>query len=181
MKKFFIGCLIAFGICVFFWSKLEGMERAIPQTSYLNSAEAKQMKQIISEEAKKYNLPEWIPLTIAEHESRLNPRAVGDKGTSFGLFQLHRGNGLAPDHITDEQLKDPRTNAQIAMPHLAKGYERGVKKGLTELELLKYVANTSGWPGNLGTEWTDKNMAYNTGLENVYNKNKSTMKEQAAK
>jgi len=112
---------------LYFQGESEGMERLMNQTSYVDSEEAKQMKQIITEEAKKVNLPEWIPLTIAEHESRLNPRSVGDNGTSFGLFQLHRGGGLAPDHLTDEQLKDPRTNAQIAMPHLMKGYKRGLR------------------------------------------------------
>ncbi|WP_242223247.1 transglycosylase SLT domain-containing protein [Bacillus cereus group sp. BfR-BA-01380] len=177
MKKFFVGFLVVLGVYMFFRGESEGTERAINQTSYVNSEEAKQMKQIINEEAKKCNIPEWIPLTIAEHESRLNPRTVGDHGTSFGLFQLHRGGGLAPENIPEEELKDPRKNAQIAMPHLAKGYKRGMEKGLTEFELLKYVANTSGWPGNLGTEWTDKNMKYNIGLENVYNKNKGVMKE----
>ena len=28
-----------------------------------------------------------------------------------------------------------------------KGYKRGVQKGLTDFALLKYIANTSGWPG----------------------------------
>ena len=32
------------------------------------------------------------------------------------------------EHLTDDELKDPRTNAQIAMPHLMKGYKRGVQK-----------------------------------------------------
>ncbi|MDM5153020.1 transglycosylase SLT domain-containing protein [Bacillus sp. DX1.1] len=177
MKKFFVGFLVVLGMYLFFRGESEGMEKSTNQMSYVDSEEAKQMKQIIIEEAKKVNLPEWIPLTIAEHESRLNPRSVGDKGTSFGLFQLHRGGGLAPDHLTDEQLKDPRTNAGIAMPHLMKGYKRGLQKGLTDLDLLKYIANTSGWPGNLGTEWTDKNMKYNVGLENVYYRNKGLVKE----
>ncbi|MEH7457429.1 transglycosylase SLT domain-containing protein [Bacillus sp. JJ1127] len=177
MKKFFVGFLVVLGIYLYFQGESEGMERVIKQASYVNPEEAKQMKQIITEEAKKVNLPEWIPLTIAEHESRLNPKSVGDNGTSFGLFQLHRGGGLAPDHFTDEQLKDPRTNAQIAMPHLAEGYKRGVQKGLTDFELLKYIANTSGWPGNLGPEWTDKNMKYNEGLKNVYYRNKGVVKE----
>ncbi|MGI2749630.1 transglycosylase SLT domain-containing protein [Bacillus cytotoxicus] len=177
MKKFFVGFLIVLGMYLYFQGETEGMERLTKQTSYSDSEEAKRMKQIIIEEAKKVNLPEWIPLTIAEHESRLNPRSVGDNGTSFGLFQLHRGGGLAPEHVTDEQLKDPRTNAQIAMPHLLKGYKRGVQKGLTDFALLKYIANTSGWPGNLETEWTDQNMKYNEGLQEVYYRNKGIVKE----
>lgn len=128
VKKFFVGFLVVLGVYLYFQGKSEGMGKLVNETSYVDSEEAKQMKQIIIEEAKKVNLPEWIPLTIAEHESRLNPRSVGDNGTSFGLFQLHRGGGLAPDHLTDDELKDPRTNAQIAMPHLMKGYKRGVQK-----------------------------------------------------
>ena len=146
MKKFFVGFLVVLGVYLYFQGKSEGMDKLVNGTSYVDSEEAKQMKQIIIEEAKKVNLPEWIPLAIAEHESRLNPRSVGDNGTSFGLFQLHR-DGLAPEHLTDDELKDPRTNAQIAMPHLMKGYKRGVQKGLTDFALLKYIANTSGWPG----------------------------------
>ena len=177
VKKFFVGFLVVLGVYLYFQGKSEGMGKLVNETSYVDSEEAKQMKQIIIEEAKKVNLPEWIPLTIAEYESRLNPRSVGDNGTSFGLFQLHRGGGLAPDHLTDDELKDPRTNAQIAMPHLMKGYKRGVQKGLTDFALLKYIANTSGWPGNLGPEWTDNNMKYNIGLEDVYYRNKGVIKE----
>lgn len=173
LKKFFVIFLVFLGIYMIFQNESEGIEK----DQYLNSEEVEQVKQIIAEEAKKYNIPEWIPLTIAEHESGFNPRAVGDNGTSFGLFQLHRGGGLAPDHLTDEQLNDPRINAEIAMPHLARGYREGTEKGLTGFELLKYTANTTGWPGNLGTEWTDKNMEYNAGLEEVYYRNMGVMKE----
>lgn len=45
---------------------------------------------------------------------------------------------------------DSRINTTIAISSMVKSYERGVKKGLQDWELLKYVANTSGWPGNLG-------------------------------
>ncbi|WP_369901433.1 transglycosylase SLT domain-containing protein [Bacillus manliponensis] len=173
MKKFFVIFLVFLGIYMFFRNESEGIE----QEQYLQSEEVKEIKQIITEEAKKHNVPEWIPLTIAEHESRFNPRAIGDNGTSFGLFQLHRGGGLAPEHLTDEQLKDPRTNAEIAMPHLARGYRKGMEKGLTAFELLKYTANTTGWPGNLGPEWTDANMKYNVGLKDVYYRNMGVMKE----
>lgn len=51
---------------------------------------------------------------------------------------------------------------------MVKSYERGVQKGLKDWELLKYVANTSGWPGNLGEDWTDKNTKYNVGLQQSY-------------
>src|SRR5215472_10111421 len=43
-----------------------------------------------------------LALAIAQKESGLNPNAIGDGGTSFGLFQLHIGGqltsaGISPD------------------------------------------------------------------------------------
>ncbi|MGE7881885.1 invasion protein [Bacillus sp. NPDC094077] len=136
-------------------------------TKYEKYKEMKNNKQIISEIASRYGIPDWIPLSIADHETKFNRKAIGDNGTSFGLFQLHRG-GLAPAWLSEESLMDSQTNATIAISNMVKSYERGLKKGLKEWDLLKYVANTSGWPGNLGEEWTDKNTKYNERLEESY-------------
>lgn len=136
-------------------------------TNYEKQKEIKNNKQVISEVAKRYGIPEWIPLSIADHETKFNRKAIGDKGTSFGLFQLHR-DGLAPAQLSEESLMDSQINATIAISNMIKSYERGVKKGLVDWELLKYVANTSGWPGNLGGEWTDNHTKYNIGLEQSY-------------
>ncbi len=46
-------------------------------------------------------------------ESRGNNRAVGDRGTSFGLFQLHRGGELG--NLSPWQAFDPVTNAEVAL------------------------------------------------------------------
>ncbi|MBK5447328.1 invasion protein [Bacillus sp. TH22] len=135
--------------------------------NYEKQKEIKNNKQVISEVAKRYDIPDWIPLSIADHETKFNRKAIGDNGTSFGLFQLHRG-GLAPAQSSEESLVDSRINTTIAISSMVKSYERGVKKGLQDWELLKYVANTSGWPGNLGGEWTDNNTKYNKGLEQSY-------------
>ncbi|EJS76317.1 transglycosylase SLT domain-containing protein [Bacillus cereus] len=136
-------------------------------TNYGKQKEIKNNKQVIGEVAKRYGIPEWIPLSIADHETKFNPKAIGDNGTSFGLFQLHRG-GLAPASLSEESLMDSQINATIAISNMVKSYERGVQKGLKDWELLKYVANTSGWPGNLGEDWTDKNTKYNVGLQQSY-------------
>ncbi|EEL87493.1 invasion protein [Bacillus cereus] len=136
-------------------------------TNYEKQKEIKNNKQVISEVAKRYGIPEWIPLSIADHETKFERKAIGDKGTSFGLFQLHR-DGLAPAQLSEESLMDPQINATIAISNMVKSYKRGVQKGLVDWELLKYVANTSGWPGNLGGEWTDNNTKYNIGLEQSY-------------
>lgn len=106
--------------------------------------------QIIQQESAKYGIPSWIPETIAKGESGLNPNSVGDNGTSFGLFQLHRG-GLAPAGMSDTQLKDPLTNTQIALQTMAPAIKRGQSLGLSGFKLLEYTAFTSAWPGNFGS------------------------------
>ncbi|MED1559046.1 invasion protein [Bacillus paramycoides] len=136
-------------------------------TNYEKEKEIKNNKQVISKVAKRNGIPDWIPLSIADHETKFNRKVIGDNGTSFGLFQLHRG-GLAPAQLSEESLMDSQINATIAISNMVNSYERGVKKGLKDWDLLKYVANTSGWPGNLGGEWTDNNTKYNKGLEQSY-------------
>lgn len=50
-------------------------------------------------------------------ESGLNPQAVGDGGTSFGLYQLHQGGELGS--LTPSQAFDPATNAHVALSTMA--------------------------------------------------------------
>lgn len=47
-------------------------------------------------------------------------------------------------------------------------YKRGLQQKLKGLELLKYVANNSGWPNNKGIQWTDQHTSYNKGLKKVF-------------
>lgn len=61
--------------------------------------------------AAKENGIAWQPVAAIDYrESGLRPNAVGDKGTSFGLAQLHRGGAL-PANISDEQAMDADWNA----------------------------------------------------------------------
>ena len=53
-----------------------------------------QALQTINVAAQRYNLDPNALRAIAFNESGLNPFAVGDNGTSFGLFQLHVGGAL---------------------------------------------------------------------------------------
>ncbi|PGS77208.1 invasion protein [Bacillus cereus] len=126
---------------------------------HTNLAKVRNTIQQISME---HGIPPWIPLSIAFHESKFDSNTVGDKGTSFGLFQLHR-DGLAP-----KDLKNEETNARIAISKMENAYSQGLQQSLKGLELLKYVANTSGWPGNKGAQWTDKHTNYNEGLEQSF-------------
>jgi hypothetical protein len=127
---------------------------------------------IISDTAKRYGIPDFIPLNIAELESSYDEKAAGDKrngiATSHGLFQLHWG-GLAPEGSTKEQLWNPKYNADIAVKNMMPSYNLGVKLGLDNYNLLAFVANRSGWPGRLGVEWTkEKRPDYVKRLKEVY-------------
>lgn len=44
--------------------------------------------------AEHYGVPPAVMFADAQQESGLNPKAVGDQGTSFGLFQEHEGGEL---------------------------------------------------------------------------------------
>jgi TP901 family phage tail tape measure protein len=67
----------------------------------------------IVDAANKYNLDPAAMIAIAEYESGLDPRKIGDHGCSIGLFQLNRCTGVGIGHSVAE-LMDPRKNAMIA-------------------------------------------------------------------
>jgi soluble lytic murein transglycosylase-like protein len=50
-------------------------------------------------------------------ESGGNNKAVGDGGTSFGLFQLHQGGELG--NMSPAQADDPTANAEVAIGQMA--------------------------------------------------------------
>lgn len=113
-------------------------------------------RDIIIQEAHNQSIDPIVPLSIASVESSFDENCTGDNGTSFGLFQLHR-KGLAPDDLSNEQLCDPTTNARIAVSAMKPKYDQAVAQGLTGLDLIKYVAYNSGWPDQLGVQWTETN------------------------
>jgi len=83
------------------------------------SASAKQNAAIVADVARKHGVPPELGIAMMLVESSGNNRAVGDNGTSFGLFQLHKGGMLTAAGLTPEQAFDPRTNADVAMRSLA--------------------------------------------------------------
>lgn len=106
---------------------------------------------------KAYNVPDPIWETVVEVESAWNPRAVGDNGSSFGLFQLHRGGQLG--NLTPEQAYDPATNARVAAPAIASAYNevRGFDPH-TRYYWLKF-AEKSGHPGGNDNDVATQNEA----------------------
>jgi len=83
---------------------------------------------IIDPIAEKYGVPSQLWEVVVKIESDWNPRTVGDNGTSFGLFQLHKG-GQLPEKYNDCTpancaVFDPALNAEIAMPYIAAAWKK---------------------------------------------------------
>jgi len=77
-----------------------------------------QIEGILDTMSVEFNIDHCLIWAIAWHESRWNPQAVGDNGTSFGLFQLHMGGELG--NLTPEEvMAEPALNAFIAVSRLA--------------------------------------------------------------
>jgi hypothetical protein len=58
-------------------------------------------------------IPEYIWWPIVKQESGGNTTAVGDQGTSYGLFQIHYTSPVSP--MKKQQLFNPLYNAQTAV------------------------------------------------------------------
>lgn len=71
------------------------------------------VEQVIYDIAVAEHVDPRLALADAQVESGLSPTAVGDQGTSFGLFQLHRGGELG--NLTPTQAFNPSTNATVAL------------------------------------------------------------------
>lgn len=78
---------------------------------------------VIVSVAKHYKIPPELALAIAQHESGFNTHAVGDNGTSFGLYQLHQGGEL-PAGKDAVWAADPKNNAMVALKVVAQVYHR---------------------------------------------------------
>ena len=89
------------------------MATATPSKTYTTA----EIKQIIDQEARKLGVDPLLAEAVAQNESGGNPNAVGDNGTSFGLFQLHKGGELGS--LTPTQAFDPATNAHVALTEFA--------------------------------------------------------------
>jgi len=87
----------------------------------------------ITNAARVTGVPVEIALALAYHESKLDPNAEGDAGTSFGLFQIKLQTAeIVGFRGSKEELKTPAVNALFALRHLAgliKGY--GIAGGLS--------------------------------------------------
>ena len=72
---------------------------------------------VIVDRANAYGVDPILAIATAYQESGLNTHAVGDGGTSFGLYQLHQGGELG--NLTPDQAFDGWTNADVALSTFA--------------------------------------------------------------
>lgn len=78
--------------------------------------------QVVKKVAKELGVDPVLAVAMMLVESGGNAKAVGDNGTSFGLFQLHKGGMLTSAGLTPEQAYNPETNARVSLKSL-KAYQ----------------------------------------------------------
>lgn len=108
-----------------------------------------------------YGVPTSIWEDVAKTESGLNTNAIGDNGTSFGLFQLHIGGQLPAQYNNNPTaVFDPVLNAQIAMPSIAKAWN-DLKSSFNPNDVgwWQQFAAQSGHPGGSPGNITTNNEA----------------------
>lgn len=109
------------------------------------------MAQLIWQESKKAGADPYAMLATAVVESGLNPKAVGDNGTSFGLYQYHIGGALGsrskewaftPKNIIQDEAKrfaaagvrDGQGAAAVQRPADQAGYASKVDGLISEMK-----------------------------------------------
>ncbi len=118
--------------------------------------------------AMQYGVPDSIWETVADAESGYNVAAVGDNGTSFGLFQLHQGGQLPSQYNNNPRaVFDPRLNAEIAMPAIARAWNnlKGSFNASSQSWWQSFAAQ-SGHPG--GSPGQSVTNAEATRLQQIY-------------
>ena len=146
---------------------------------------------VVHQIASSLGVPDRIWQSVVQIESGGNPNAIGDNGTSFGLFQLHVG-GQAPSGVPTSQLLDPATNAKYGLPSVAStwnslkssfddstswwtkfaeqsghpGYDPVLASQVAVKLKAAYDANTFDW-GNSGTSTPTNSSGSTTGLTSM--------------
>lgn len=82
------------------------------------SSEQKTLIEMIIHESVVAHVDPVLAVSMAILESALNPQAVGDNFTSFGLYQLHKGGELGI--MTETEAFDPVKNTRVALAFLKK-------------------------------------------------------------
>lgn len=141
--------------CRFAASSLPAAGEALGRV--VSAPQASPMFSILRAPAVRSGVPFAFMAAVMMAESGGDPFAVGDNGSSVGLFQLHEA-GLGASVL---QLRnDPSVSAGIAARALADGWREGLNRGLAGNELARfaygYIYNPGGEYGPQG----DKVAAY---------------------
>lgn len=100
--------------------------------------------QGIARAARQTGVNPVLALAIALEESGGRANAVGDQGTSFGAYQLHRGGALGS--LSPQAAFDPYTNAMAVLPSWAKA---GGGRGLSpQSALMQYYSQVGRGTSN---------------------------------
>lgn len=93
-------------------------------------------------------VPDPIWETVAYMESGYNPNAVGDAGTSYGLFQLHEGGQLRTSPASVMGSSGVPQNALEAMPDIGIAWQN-LKSSFNpnSIDWWTNFASQSGHPG----------------------------------
>ncbi|MGH9439267.1 MAG: transglycosylase SLT domain-containing protein, partial [Terriglobia bacterium] len=78
---------------------------------------------IVAQVARSMGIDPNLAIATAYQESGLSNAAVGDNGTSFGLFQLHQGGELGS--MSPAQATNPEANARVALSQFAQTQHGG--------------------------------------------------------
>jgi hypothetical protein len=98
-----------------------------------SSGSAADNARIVAAEARKRGVDPVAAVAMMLAESGGNNTAVGDGGTSFGLFQLHEGGMLTAAGLTKQQAFNPQTNASVALSSLASEWAKGPNRSPGEI------------------------------------------------
>ncbi|CAN5202064.1 hypothetical protein BH10CYA1_BH10CYA1_49190 [soil metagenome] len=93
----------------------DGAARANPEQALASA-------RIVAQVARRLGVDPVVAVAAMLVESGGNPRAVGDHGHSFGLFQLNDRGELAEHHLKPNQAFDPATNARVALSYFRRGH-----------------------------------------------------------
>jgi len=69
--------------------------------------------------AGRYGVPQRVIEAVARTESSLNPRAVGDDGESYGMFQMYRPTARRYGVVNMTDLWDPAYATDRAVAYMA--------------------------------------------------------------
>ncbi len=87
-----------------------------------NPEQAMESARVVAQVARRLGVDPVVAVAAMLVESGGNPRAVGDNGHSFGLFQLNSRGELAENHLNPQQAFNPTINAQVALSYFRKGH-----------------------------------------------------------